>query len=58
MNGCEPHLGRVVGEGLAGFLGETGADELIVSMPIHSIEARLKSVDLFAGLSGLMKPAA
>lgn len=43
---------------LTSFLAETGADELIVSMPIHDIEARLKSVDLFAGLTRLMKPAA
>ncbi len=32
------------------FLEETGADELIVSMPIHDIDARLHSVDLFASL--------
>ncbi len=43
---------------LTSFLAETGADELIISMPIHDIEARLKSVDLFAGLTRLMKPAA
>ncbi|MCX8996779.1 LLM class flavin-dependent oxidoreductase [Rhizobiaceae bacterium BDR2-2] len=42
---------------LTHFLKETGADELIVSMPIHSIEARLHSVDLFAGLTRLMKKA-
>ncbi|PZU20524.1 MAG: alkane 1-monooxygenase [Shinella sp.] len=40
------------------FLNETGADELIVSMPIHSIDARLHSVDLFAGLTGLMRKVA
>ncbi|MDC7682102.1 LLM class flavin-dependent oxidoreductase [Asticcacaulis sp. BYS171W] len=30
------------------FLAATEADELIVSMPIHDITARLKSVDIFA----------
>lgn len=35
---------------LSQFLQETGADELIVSMPIHDIDARLRSVELFAGL--------
>jgi luciferase family oxidoreductase, group 1 len=35
---------------LSGFLTETGADELIVSMPIHDIDARLRSVELFAAL--------
>jgi len=35
---------------LAGFLKETQADEVIISMPIHDIEARLRSVELFAGL--------
>ena len=39
---------------LGSFLQQTGADELIVSMPIHDIGARLKSVELFADLS-LMK---
>jgi luciferase family oxidoreductase group 1 len=40
---------------LAGFLAETGADELIISMPIHDIEARLRSAELFAALP-LMQP--
>ncbi|MDI7774217.1 LLM class flavin-dependent oxidoreductase [Asticcacaulis sp. EMRT-3] len=35
---------------LTSFLTQTQADELIVSMPIHDIEARLKSVRLFAGI--------
>ena len=35
---------------LSGFLRETAADELIVSMPIHDIDARLRSVELFATL--------
>ncbi|TCL69798.1 LLM class flavin-dependent oxidoreductase [Rhizobium sp. BK251] len=43
---------------LDGFLKETGADELIISMPIHDIEARLKSVELFAGLDAFEKTAA
>lgn len=29
------------------FIAETGADEIIISMPIHAIGARLKSVQLF-----------
>jgi luciferase family oxidoreductase group 1 len=40
---------------LTGFLAETGADELIISMPIHDIEKRLTSAELFAGLP-LMQP--
>lgn len=35
---------------LAEFLKMTGADELIVSMPIHSVEQRLRSVEIFADL--------
>lgn len=35
---------------LGAFLTQTEADELIVSMPIHDIEARIKSLDLFAKL--------
>ncbi len=35
---------------LKSFLDQTQADELIVSMPIHDIEARLRSVEIFAGL--------
>ncbi len=41
---------------LSSFLDQTQADELIVSMPIHDIAARLKSLKLFAGLP-LMAPA-
>ena len=37
-------------EKLGAFLRETAADELIVSMPIHDIDARLKSLDLFASV--------
>ncbi len=40
------------------FLKETQADEVIISMPIHGIEARLKSVELFAGLGSFMRAAA
>ena len=34
---------------IADFLSITKADELIVSMPIYDMEARLKSLRLFAG---------
>lgn len=37
------------------FLAETEADELIVSMPIHDIDARLRSVELFASLPMMEK---
>jgi luciferase family oxidoreductase group 1 len=37
-----------VAEQLAKFVGKTEVDELIVSMPIHNLEARLKSVSLLA----------
>ncbi|MND50097.1 Alkanal monooxygenase alpha chain [compost metagenome] len=40
---------------LKDFLAETGADELIVSMPIHDIDARLHSVELFASLPMMEK---
>ena len=40
---------------LGSFLQQTGADELIISMPIHDIGARLKSVELFAGLPLMQK---
>jgi luciferase family oxidoreductase group 1 len=32
------------------FLKDTGADELIMSTPIHDVEARINSIRLFAGL--------
>lgn len=35
-------------EKLGNFIRETQADEIIISMPIHDIEARLRSVDIFA----------
>jgi luciferase family oxidoreductase group 1 len=40
---------------LGNFLEQTQADELIISMPIHDIAARLKSVELFAGLPMMQK---
>ena len=43
---------------LGAFLDQTQADELIVSMPIHDIDARLKSVELFAGLPLMAKDQA
>jgi luciferase family oxidoreductase group 1 len=43
---------------LADFLAETAADELIISMPVHDIAARLRSVELFAGLSLMEKVSA
>ena len=43
---------------LADFLSETGADELIISMPIHSIEKRLRSVEVFSEVRGGLKIAA
>jgi len=43
---------------LTQFLAETEADEVIISMPIHDIEARLKSVELFAGFGNFLRAAA
>ncbi len=40
------------------FLEETQADELIISMPVHDIEARLRSVEMFASLPMMEKQAA
>lgn len=40
---------------LRGFLAETQADELIVSMPIHDFKQRLRSVELFASLPMMEK---
>ena len=40
---------------LTEFLGDTQADELIVSMPVHDINKRLRSVELFAGLPMMQK---
>ncbi len=41
---------KTVEEKLSGFLAETGADELIISFPIHDIEARLKAIKGFSEL--------
>ncbi|MBT9369358.1 LLM class flavin-dependent oxidoreductase [Rhizobium sp. CSW-27] len=41
---------------LRSFLKETQADELIISMPVHDIDKRLRSVELFASLP-LMRQA-
>lgn len=43
---------------LAEFVRVTGIDELIISMPITDIDARLKSIDLFAGLDTIVRKAA
>ncbi len=43
---------------LSSFLAQTEADELIVSMPIHGIDARIKSLEIFAGLGLSQKAAA
>ena len=40
---------------LKDFLEETQADELIISMPIHDIDKRLRSVELFAQLPMMEK---
>ena len=40
---------------LSSFLDQTQADELIISMPIHDINARLRSVELFASLSQMQR---
>jgi luciferase family oxidoreductase group 1 len=40
---------------LKDFLEETEADELIISMPIHDIDSRLHSVELFASLPMMQK---
>ena len=43
---------------LARFLEATGADELIISTPIHDFDSRLRSIEHFSALSGQMKLAA
>jgi len=44
-------------ETLESFLRATAADELIISMPIHDINARLRSVEIFSGFASLMRAA-
>jgi luciferase family oxidoreductase group 1 len=40
---------------LSQFIKDTEADEVIISMPIHDIEARLKSVEFFSTLPSFKK---
>ncbi|MFD1745238.1 LLM class flavin-dependent oxidoreductase [Rhizobium helianthi] len=40
---------------LSAFLEETGADELIISMPVHDFAARLRSAEIFASLPLMQK---
>ena len=40
---------------LNSFLDQTAADELIISMPIHSVDARIRSLEIFAGLGRMQK---
>lgn len=42
---------------LSQFIKDTEANEVIISMPVHDIEARLKSVELFAALPSFQKAA-
>ena len=42
---------------IADFLALTRADELIVSMPVYDMEARVKSLRLFAGAQGKLAKA-
>ena len=43
---------------LTDFIRVTGIDELIISMPVADIDARLKSIELFAGLDTIVRKAA
>jgi luciferase family oxidoreductase group 1 len=40
------------------FLSDVGPDELIISMPVHDLAARLRSVELFAGVRNSIFQAA
>jgi alkanesulfonate monooxygenase SsuD/methylene tetrahydromethanopterin reductase-like flavin-dependent oxidoreductase (luciferase family) len=40
------------------FIAEVRPDEVIVSMPVHDLDARLRSVELFAGLRQGIKQTA
>ncbi|AJY46370.1 LLM class flavin-dependent oxidoreductase [Martelella endophytica] len=40
------------------FVADTKADEVIISVPVHSVEARLKSVAMFGEMRGALKQAA
>jgi luciferase family oxidoreductase group 1 len=43
---------------LAEFIRVTGIDELIISMPVADVDARLKSIELFASLDTIVRKAA
>ncbi|AMM85469.1 LLM class flavin-dependent oxidoreductase [Martelella sp. AD-3] len=43
---------------MQGFIADTRADEVIISVPVHSVEARLKSVALFGELRESLARAA
>ena len=43
---------------LTDFIRVTGIDELIISMPVADVDARLKSIELFAGLDTIVRKAA
>jgi alkanesulfonate monooxygenase SsuD/methylene tetrahydromethanopterin reductase-like flavin-dependent oxidoreductase (luciferase family) len=45
-------------EKLRRFVAEVRPDEIIVSTPVHDLSARLRSVELFAGLSQKVARAA
>ena len=49
---------RTAERDLAEFLRVTDADELIISTPVYDIDARLRSIELFAGLDTLIAKAA
>jgi luciferase family oxidoreductase group 1 len=48
---------QTVSDKLSSFIHMTGADEIIVSMPVHDIEARLRSVEIFAEVQGINSAA-
>lgn len=49
---------KTVERDLSEFIRVTGIDELIISMPIADVDARLKSIELFAGLETIVQKAA
>ncbi len=46
---------QTVADRLSAFIDMTGADEIIVSMPVRDIEARLRSVEIFAAVQDIHK---
>ena len=44
-------LGEAIATGLAAFIAETGADELMITAQIHDHAARLRSFELLAGIA-------